>query len=213
MSKAKGITQRLAFWRDESGAALVEYALVMSVFLFLLFGLIDFGRLGFSYVMAQKATERAVREAVVRTPVCAGVPTVNLRGPLDGEAAMYRFGASCSIEDGLCADSGEVTCTAQTAGPVSDGIWAEVSPLLPTNARRENLQFTYSFDSNLGFLGGPYTPVVTVQLTGLDFEFVTPLGALAAVAGVVSQPDVGSNFSFPSMSASLPAEILLDGAL
>lgn len=201
------------FARDESGAGLVEYGLVMSVFLLLLFGLIDYGRLGFSYVMAQKATERAVRQAVVRTPICAGVPEVNSRGPLNGGSSSYRFGASCNIESGLCADAGEVSCTASVISPVSDAIWAEVSPLLPTNATRDNLVFRYSFDPNLGFLGGPYAPIVTVELQNLDFEFVTPLGQLAALAGATGASSLGTNFDFPSMSASMPAEILRDGAL
>ena len=201
------------FARDEGGAVLVEYGIVMALFLLLLFGLIDFGRLGFSYVMAQKATERAVREAVVRTPVCAGVPTLNERGPLDGSATMYRFGASCSIGSGLCADPGTFSCNAGVQTAASEAIWAEVSPLLPTNATRQNLVFRYEFDENLGFLGGPYTPVVTVELTDLDFQFVTPLGALAALAGITGQSTLGVDFAFPSMSASLPAEILLDGAL
>ena len=69
----------IRFRRDEGGAALVEMGIIMPLFLLLAFGLIDFGRLGFAYVMAQKATEQAVRAAVVRTPACAGVPAATTR--------------------------------------------------------------------------------------------------------------------------------------
>lgn len=194
--------------RDEEGSTLVEYALIMGLFLMLVFGLIDFSRLGFSYVMAQKATERAVRQAVVMAPVCAGVPETNGRGILTGTTEELEYGASCSVDGTLCADPGTFRCTAATASASADLIWAEVSPLLPTNATRSNLEFTYSFDPNLGFLGGPYTPLVTVELINLDFEFVTPIGGLAAVAGATNAENIGNDFEFPSMSASLPSEAL-----
>ena len=192
--------------RDESGATLVEFAMVTPIFLLLAFGIIDFGRLAMTYVTTQKATEQAVREAVVRTPVCAGLPELNVRGNTDEEV---RFGASCQIHNGTCADPGTFICTAAAGGTGAD-IFAAIQPLLPVNATPANLQFTYAFDPNLGFLGGPYIPRVTVEIVDLDFEFVTPLGGLAALAAGTTS-DVGASFSFPSMSTSLPAEVLLDG--
>lgn len=206
------VSYRLAqFRRDESGTVLVEYAIVITIFLALFFALIDFGRLSFSYVMAQKATERAVREAVVRTPICAGVPTTNTRGSIDGDTEEFGFGASCNIASGLCTAAADVSCSmaANTADALA--IWAQVAPLLPTNATRENLLITYAFDENLGFLGGPYTPVVTVEIQNLDFEFVTPFGALLTLSGSSTSDTNGDTFAFPSMSASLPAEVLQTG--
>lgn len=199
------------FRRDDSGAVLVEYAIVMIIFLTLLFGLIDFGRLSFSYVMAQKATERAVREAVVRTPICGGLPELNERGDTGGTADTYGFGASCNAASGLCAPVAEVSCTAAVGTADAIAIWDEVAPLLPTNATQANLLFRYAQDPDLGFLGGPYTPVVTAELQNLDFEFVTPLGALFALTGAQTNDTPGQDFAFPSMSASLPAEILQTG--
>ena len=58
--------------RDESGTTLVELAIVLPVFLLLFLGLIDFGRLGQEYVMAEKAMQLAARTAVVRPAACAG---------------------------------------------------------------------------------------------------------------------------------------------
>ena len=192
--------------RDEDGATMVEFAIVAPIFLLLAFGIIDFGRLAMTYVATQKATEQAVRQAVVRTPVCAGLPELNLRGT---STTNQRFGSSCQIEPGTCADAGEVSCTADASAVGSD-IFTSIQALLPVNATPQNLEFTYAFDPNLGFLGGPYVPRVTVDLVDLDFDFVTPLGALIALAAGM-QSDAGESFAFPSMSTSLPAEVLLDG--
>jgi len=204
----RAVRHILRFRRNEHGGVMVEYGLVMSLLLLLLFGLIDFGRMGFSYVMAQKGTERAVRQAVVMEPVCADVPVQNDRGILTGDTEDLKYGASCSIDANLCAAQATVSCTAAIDTASAAAIWGEISPLLPSNATPSNLQFTYRFDPNLGFLGGPYTPLVTAELVNLDFEFATPLGALAAAAGATDANDVSNNFAFPSMSASLPAEAL-----
>lgn len=210
ISHARRRFARLA--RQEDGGTLVEFGLVASLFLLLLFGFIDFSRIGFSYVMAGKATDRAVRMAVVRPPACDGVPERNERGALEGGSELYKFGASCSINGNLCADAGTTSCSADSANATAVAIWNEIRPIMPSNATAENLKITYQFTSDLGFLGGPFTPIVSVEIQNLDFEFVTPLGALAALAGAVGQEQLGANYTFPSMSASLPGEALFDGA-
>ena len=202
---AQGFIRRFA--RSDDGAMLVEFAILMPLLLLLTFGLLDFGRLGFSYVMTQKATEMAVREAVVRAPLCGALPEVNQRGSLSGTLAGLQFGASCSAATNLCSTVAEVSCTAENA----PDFWAKVAPLMPVNATPANLTITYAFDPALGFLGGPFTPYVTVAITDLDFDFVTPLGALARLASGRDAGSLGESFAFPSMSASLPAEALLIG--
>lgn len=198
------------FRRDEDGSALVEFGLVAALFLFLVFGLIDFGRLGYSYVMAQKATERATRIAVVRTPACTGVPSIISLGATAPALDTITFGASCSLDATLCSTEATISCSAASS-TVGSEIYAQIQTLLPTNATPANLHFTYTHDPDLGFLGGPYTPIVTVDLRDLNFEFVTPVGALAALIGANANGTIGEDFAFPSMSNSLPAEILQDG--
>ena len=56
--------------RDESGASLIEYTIVVVLFLLVFFAILDFGRLGFNWVMTEKAMQRAARIAVVRPPIC-----------------------------------------------------------------------------------------------------------------------------------------------
>ena len=211
MTRSWPKSRRRGFARDEHGGTLVEFGLVTAIFLFVLFGLIDFGRIGFSYVMAGKATDRAVRMAVVLPPACDGLPERNVRGPLEGETETLKFGASCNIDNALCADPGEISCTASQANATATQIWNSVRSIMPSNATQANLRFTYEFTPDLGFLGGPYTPVVTVEIQNLNFEFVTPLGALATLAGATGQGGQGTDYAFPGMSASLPAEALFDG--
>jgi hypothetical protein len=196
------------FKRDEAGSVLVEFAVVLSLFLLLLFGVIDFGRMAFSYVAATKATELAARQAVVNGPVCPGLPATNQRGTLDGSATLYQFGTSCNVAAGICRVPPTVTCNGTASNPTSAAIWTRVRDLMPHNATVQNLQFTYAFDANTGFLGGPYSPNVTVQITGLSFQFTSPLGSLAGLAGADGLEDLGATLGFPSMSTSLPAESL-----
>ncbi|QUJ77916.1 pilus assembly protein [Sulfitobacter albidus] len=194
--------------RDEDGATLVEFALVTALFLLILFTLIDFARLGFTNVLAEKATERAVRMAVVRPAVCDGLPLGNARGIIGTLSIDIPNGTRCTERAGLCHTPATQTCTGDLSHPTVAAIWAQVAPLMPTNAGPENLAFSYSFDPALNRVGATYNPIVTVEITDLTFDFISPLGALAAAAGASGQRDLGESFAFSSMSASLPAETI-----
>ena len=198
------------WWRDESGSAIVELGLILPVFLLLFFGLIDFGRLTFHFVTSQKAMQVAARVAAVRPPACAGVPEFLGRGPADLVPAP-EFGTSCRAGTGICANPGIVECSGSASNPTAEEIWNIVRGTLPNNAAIGNLTFVYSSDPQLGFLGGPYTPIVTVELDDVDFEFISPLGDLVGLAGGTAPSGLGANIRFPSMSVSLPAEDLAAG--
>lgn len=199
------------FAQDETGATLVEFAIVLSIFLFLFFGLIDFGRLGFHYVNAEKAMQVAARVAAVRLPACPGIPSINARGIVAGGTLPPDFGTSCRAGANICVNVGTVSCSGSVANPTASEIWTLIAGALPNDATIANLKFSYTYDNNLGFLGGPYVPVVTVELQNLDFQFVSPLGALAGLAGAMASPTLGADIPFPSMSVSLPAEDLALG--
>ncbi|MFN3938323.1 MAG: TadE/TadG family type IV pilus assembly protein [Gemmobacter sp.] len=192
--------------RDESGATLVEYAIVMALFLFLLFGLIDFGRLANSVAMAEKAVHIAARTAIVRPPACAGVPLRHERG----SATAPGYGTPCRSVPGACAMPAAVICTGSAGNATAVEIFNRVRPLLPAGSTIADLRFRYEPDPALGFLGGPYTPIVTVELADIDFVFTTPLGALAGVAGVPGST-LGGTVVLPTASVSLPAEDLAHG--
>ncbi len=203
-----GYLQRFA--REEGGTTLVELAVVLPVFLLLFLGLIDFGRVGSEYVMAEKAMQLASRIAAVRPAACAGVPLMNARGTGLIAGVPPHYGAACSAATGICINAGVQTCNGAATNATAAEIWAAIRPLMPTHATIANLRFSYAYDPRLGFLGGPYVPMVTLEIQNLNFQFATPLSALAGVAGSsVAAP--GATLPFPPMSTSLPAEDLALG--
>lgn len=195
--------------QDESGTTLVELAFVISLFLLMFFMLLDFGRLSYNWVMAEKAVQVAARMAAVRPPVCAGLPNTNLAAT----GSTARFGTSCNNATAIC--QGEVAApTPACSGDVSatgNQIFASVAGLLPGNATAANLRFSYTYDAEMNFLGGPYVPIVTVELQNLQFQFASPLLGLARLAGANETGNTPSPLSFPSMSVSLPGEDLALG--
>lgn len=205
--------------RDESGAVMVEFAIVVALFFLLFFSMLDFGRLMFTVVHAEKAAQIAARMATTRDPVCPGVPDINMR-PSSGSGSLVRAGTSCDAAEGICASVSFSCGTAYGSalpigdttkeGRVVEEIWERIEDLMPPGATRDVLNFRYDFDPALGYVTGPYTPIVTVEFDLADFEFIAPIGGLVGMAAGRQ----GSNFegiSFPSFSVSLPAEDLKTG--
>lgn len=207
MTCRTAISQRLGrFLRKEDGS-LVEFAIVMALFLFFVFALIDFGRLAFRFVVADKAMQIAARIATVRPPACPGVPDFNARGS-SITVPPHRFGTSCGAEAGVCANPGTISCTGSATNATAAEVWSVIEGAMPADATIANLLFRYDFDSDLGFLGGPYVPVVTVEVQNLDFQFVHPLAGLLAMTGSTASGGWGGTIPFPTMSTSLPGEDL-----
>lgn len=196
------------FRRDEDGTTLVELAILIPLFLLIFFSLIDFGRMGAEYVMTDKAMQLASRLAVVRPPACPGVPTFNARGAVPPNTVPPKFGTKCAAGAAICASPAPVTCSGTPGDPTVAEIWTAISPLMPTGSSEANLWFGYAYDPSLGFLGGPYVPLVTVEIRNLNFQFVTPLGGLAALATGGTGTGPGTTLPFPAMSMSLPGEDL-----
>ncbi|MGR3321638.1 MAG: TadE/TadG family type IV pilus assembly protein [Pseudooceanicola sp.] len=199
------------FRREERGAVLVEFAIAIVFLLLLFFGLMDFSRLAYHYVNANRAIASAARIAAVRPPACTGVPTINTRGPVANNEVPPRFGTQCSAGANVCSSIATVSCSGSAANATSAEIWQVVRPTLPVDATIANLRFTYSYDPELGFLGGPYSPMVTVELQDAQFEFISPLAAFVNLAGGVADASLGANIALPGMSASVPAEDLAAG--
>lgn len=195
------------FARNEDGATMVEFALVVLFFLFLLFAIIDFGRLSYTWAATQKANQIAARIAAVRPPVCAGVPQTHVRGAAGTSAS---FGTLCRAGGGVCEAAAPVQCDGAAANATVAEIMNQIRPLLPYGATAENLRFTYRFDPNLGFLGGPYVPMVTVDLQDLEFDFFTNLGLLISPL-MGEQSTLGANIPLPRMSVTVPGEDLAQG--
>lgn len=209
------ITSLRRFAADQRGTTLVELAFILPLFLLLFFAMIDFGRLSFHWVSAEKASAIAARIAAVRVPACPGVPEVYDRGTY----TSGRFGSNCRDTPGICTVPLEVVCAGNPENPTAAEIWTRIEPLLPNDATIENLRFRYSPDADtsdtvtdqIGFLGGPYVPIVTVELTGLAFRFATPLSGLADLATGVTGSTISNEIPMPTMSVSIPGEDLALG--
>jgi Flp pilus assembly pilin Flp len=213
------------FARSEEGTTLVEFAVCITLFLLILFAVLDFGRLGYNWVVAEKAMQRAVRVAAVRPPICENVPQFNQRA----DPSDDRFGAGtlCRSEPDLCLNATQqcLLSNPDTSVPAASDtateIWNLIEPLMPANATSANVLIRYDYDERLGFLGGPYVPMVTAELgsdtngdgnfTDADndfaFTFISPLSALAAQTTGASN-DIPNSIPFPDISVSLPAEDL-----
>jgi Flp pilus assembly protein TadG len=195
------LIRRRGLGRDERGSVLTEYAFVIPLFLALLFAVIDFGRIFMVWVLAEKATHHAVRVAAVRPAVCAGVPDLNARAAGNTD----RFGTSCAALSAPCTSPGPFTCPGNAGNATFAEIFADVAPLLPSGAAPANFSFTYQ-TTGLGFLGGPYIPTVTVELTGLTINYLTPFAQLLRVYGATG--GIFGPLTLPPMRATMPGEDL-----
>jgi len=72
--------RRSGWLRHERGAAAVEYGLILPVMLLFVFGIIDIGRLMWTYTTLSRATEAAARCGAVDMNNCATVTQIKTRG-------------------------------------------------------------------------------------------------------------------------------------
>lgn len=197
----------LRFVREETGAAMVEFAMVVGVFFLLVFQIMDFGMFTSNNLMAEKSTQIAARIATVRPAACAGVPDRYARGTA---TPAPRFGTSCGAVPNACAMPATVSCTGSATNATATEIWTRIGPTLPGGTSISDLRFTYAADPNLGYLGGPYVPQVSVELTLPAFSLSFPIGALANVAGGGTGGFSGSP-RYRAFSVTMPAEDLAAG--
>lgn len=196
------------FASDEVGSSMVEFALIVSLFFLLMFGLIDFGRIAHANVMAEKATETAVRMAVVRRPACEGVEAVNGRGIIGAVSLDLPNGTPCSARVGLCVPAQPVSCDGDLSNPTVAAVWARVADLLPAGTAPQSLRFSYTFEPELNRVAAPYNPVVSVELRDVSLDFIFPLAALASASGAQPSEGLGAPYQMGAKSASLPAETI-----
>ena len=180
------------FIRDECGAAMVEFAMVATLFFLMLFQILEFGVFTSTNVIAEKSTQVAARIATVRPPACVGVPD---RLGAGTATPAPRAGTSCRAITNACAVQATVSCSGQTANATANEIWTRIAPSLPGGTQISDLNFTYAQDLNLGYVGGPYVPEVTVELTLPTYDFFVFIGAP----------------QFRTISISLPGEDLAGG--
>lgn len=211
--------RHVRFLREDKGGPMVEFALVIALVLLLFFAILDFGRVGYVFVTAQKAVQNAARLAVVSPPACAGVPTEHVFRDAN---VVDEFGTQCSAASKPCKVEAEIACLGSNA--TATAIHGAVAALLPPGYGADSLRYAFTYDERLGFLGGPYTPIVSVDLVepdsvpdpmdletaqGVSIQLVSPLGRLLQlVGGGGPGPFDNGNFRLPVISVSMPGEDL-----
>jgi Flp pilus assembly protein TadG len=93
------VIRRLFGRRRERAQSLAEFAMVIPIFLILVFGIIDFGMGLRAYITVSQATREAARYAAVGNP--AGTFTSGGSGQCNGSTTTSAVGRVCSAMDGL----------------------------------------------------------------------------------------------------------------
>ncbi len=135
--------------KPQSGAATVEFALALLVFLTFLLGITDFSRMLFTWNAANEATRAGARYAVV------------------------------------CDDTGNAAT-----------VLAKMQALLPQIAA-VNVTWT-SNDPGVPVCGPANCAGVTVTITSLDYQWISPIAGIAALAAI----------PMPTFSTYLPREVM-----
>ena len=180
--------------QDTSGAAMIEFAIIAFLFCVLTGGLVDFALAIYQWNSASKAVQLGARLAAVSNPVSSDLKTFTglEGGALPGEPfpAFVRVcsggSQSCSggtydvaAMDTLVYGRGQTSC-----GTVGADQFAGMCDVF-NRIQPQNVIVTYR-QTGLGFAGRPGGPVptITVELTGLTFDFVF----LSSLLGPITMP-------------------------
>jgi TadE-like protein len=205
--------------RDQSGTTTLEFTIVAVLFFLLTFGLVEFGFMLWQYNSAAKAAQLGARLAAVSDPVWSELPNLEDTGA-PGAAWETDYTVTCDGESEDCDgtftgdyDSTAMQCLvfgrsadnppcddkcAETGVDGDNGICDRFAFVTPGN-----VSITYSH-TGLGFAGRPGGPVptITLQLTGLTFDYLG-LGDLLGF-GQVTMPDFQVTMTGEDLSQAAP---------
>ncbi len=101
--------KRKNLWRDESGAAMVEFTAAALTFFLLVFGSVEFANAYYQWNAATKAVQWGARVAAVSSPVAIGLTTLTgTEGGAQPPSAMPSFDYTCAA---TAKDGSAGTCT------------------------------------------------------------------------------------------------------
>jgi Flp pilus assembly pilin Flp len=180
--------------REQRGTTAVEFGLVCLVFISMLLGVIDMGRLAWTINTTKAATREGVRLAVVSPMISTYMADYDGVGALGGGGVVPNMTFVCSGASSTCAGPGDSGFDTTTFGAVL----AKMQAYDPDIAAA-NVVITYRH-VGLGKVGNPYAPdmepLVTVSLTGVTFQ-----SAALQIFGVAP-------FTLPAMASTLSGESL-----
>ena len=184
----------LAFLRDRRGASAAEFALVLPLFLFLLFSIVDAGRYMWNVNRAEKAAQMGVRMAVVTDFVSSAINANYVGQCATPLTAGDPIPANC-FSTITCSKTGSnAACTAGTPNTVAFNRVANHMRNFMPELQDSEIQIIYS-PSGLGYAGNPdgpdVAPLVTVRLSGVDFN---PIATLTLASVVL--PEARSTLTF-----------------
>jgi Flp pilus assembly pilin Flp len=175
--------------RDQSGAAMVEFTIVVFFFLVLTGGVVEFALGWYQWNSASKALQQGVRLASVSDPVASDL--INMTG-LEGSAVpgdpMPSFLRVCNGATQTCSNGGTYSASAMntivygrgqnTCGTIGPDGFAGMCDIFG-RIQPQNVIITYRH-TGLGFAGRPGGPVptITVELTGLTYNYAFLSGLL-----------------------------------
>jgi hypothetical protein len=212
-----------AFWRDETGAVLVEISILLPIVITILCGSIDFLYAFYQWNAAAKAVQVGARIAAVSDPVAAGLNDLTNLVVLSGSVAPRRpmpgFTFTCDGRVEACTCSGNcpgISANPYNATAMNRLIFGRGSSsctdattyyatgmcdILPS-ITAANVRIVYT-QTGLGYAGRPGGPVptITVSLQDLQFQFFF-LSYL-----------LGRNIPIPAMTTTITAEDLCSGTI
>ena len=208
-------------WASEQAASAAEFAMVLPLFLLLVFGTIDAGRFVWEYNRAEKATQVGARLATVTDPLSPGLRDEDYAsyddgtGPIGvGNLIPAEALGSIVCDVGGCEE--EIPPTPSDLGTFNSDTFnnvlvARMKQIYPeieaenVEVRYKGSGFGYAGSAAAGGGGGAVTetmeisPLITVTLKGLRFRPITSLLLLdmemPAFSTTLTAEDASGQFS------------------
>ncbi|EJL25247.1 TadE-like protein [Caulobacter sp. AP07] len=184
--------------REQRGTTAVEFGLVCLVFVSMLLGVVDMGRLAWRINTAKAATREGVRLAVVSPIIATYMANYDGSATLGGGQVVPDMAFRCTGAGSTCT---QIVGSGGSPGfdtTTFNAVLAKMQAYDPDIAAA-NVVITYRH-VGLGKVGNPYAPdmepLVTVSLTGVTFQ-----SAALQIFGV--QP-----FTLPATASTLSGESL-----
>lgn len=210
--------KRVRIWRDQEGAVFAEFAIMLPMIVFVVFGSIDFLYAFYQWNAAAKAVEIGARIAAVSDPVAPGLNQLSSQALLNGAmpgTPMPAFTVTCRSGSCTCVGvcTGLLENTFNTAaidrivfgrgrsacGQAGSYDTMGMCDVLPS-IRPENVVVVYK-QSGLGYAGRPGGPVPTIQVSLDNMRF--QLFFLSSLLGL--------HIAMPAVMATMTAEDLCSG--
>ena len=196
------ISRRL--WKSTYGAVGAEFAIAVPLLLMFIFGIIDVGRLMWTWNRAEKATQMGARYAAVTDMASVGLASYDFfsggiaRGDPIPESS---FGGATCTSTGCSCKTGATCPDVGALAPGFANTVAWMQKFMP-GIQPANVEIEYSY-SGIGYAGDPYgpdiNPLITVRLVNMNFH--PTLGYFWGLS--ISMPPFASTLSMEDGSGTI----------